>query len=107
MELDKSKNSGSSPCGPQAHTGGVDTTTDLPLLARAEAGDNNMDLGTPGGIPAAYSEAPLSPRLHGFSERSPMESVSPNFQASRTRQVFNRALVTPTCQERHIGISSG
>jgi hypothetical protein len=67
MELDKSKNSGSSPCGPHAHTGGVDTTTDLPLLVRAEAGGNNMDLGTPGGIPAGDSEAPLSPRLHGFS----------------------------------------
>ena len=101
MELDKNQDSGNTTHTPQTHTRGVDPTPDFSSLAPPKAGGDNMDHGPPNSIPSPDTATPLSCRLHGFPETSPLERVPSNNQDTHSRKVPGCAIVRPHPSHLH------
>ena len=60
-----------------------------------EAGGDNMDRGPSSSLPSPDTATPISCRLHGFSETSPMERLPSSNQDTHSRKVHGCAIEPP------------
>jgi hypothetical protein len=66
-----------------------------------EAGGDNMDRGPSSSLPSPDTATPISCRLHGFSETSPMERLPSSNQDTHSRKVHGGAIEPPPPSHLH------